>query len=171
MSFNFRNHSVLRPAALLLKAFEHITYVTYSWFRSSTADRINASHTIQSLNPDSESWPDWSLVLARLSNDLVVSYSSCHFAAFSKRFNLNLHSCHSPFATADSGPSVGSLINSNRCSGFPRASVTLCRRSNSCGVCSDRIGSFFGSCRDRVNFAHWGRKGASTYCGLFGRSC
>ena len=115
---------------------------------------MNASQTIQSLMPDSESWPDSSLVLARLSKDLVVSNNSCHFWALSRRLNVNLHSCHSPFAAADSGPRVGSLRYSNRCSGLPRVSVILCRRSNSCGVCIDRVGSFFGSCQDQVNLAY-----------------
>jgi hypothetical protein len=42
---------------------------------------------------------------------------------------------------------VSSFKYSKRCSGFPRASVILCKRSNSCGVCIDRIGSCFGSYR------------------------
>lgn len=128
-----------------------ITVFTHLWLESSSAERIYASHTIQSLILDSASWPDSSIVRALFSKAPPVSKRSCHCWAASNNLSLNLQSCHSPFAIADSGPREGSWRYSRRCSSFPCSSVILCKSSSSWGDWIDRVGSCFGSCQDQFD--------------------
>jgi hypothetical protein len=115
--------------------------ITDSFEESSCADCIYASQTSQSLYRDSDIWPDTSLVRARLSKLLVTWNKSDHCRPLIMSCNFSRHKDQSPFATTDSGPRKGSFRYSNCFSGVPYLAVIRCKRSNSCGVWMDRVGS------------------------------